>query len=101
MNAQAKLLEVAGKHQSNPAVQALLLSINESQQQATSCLSILQRSAETYQHVVALEDGYRVPLDSSEMVTYAAKAHAAMTSMSVSFMNLASVLSALGEQIDY
>ncbi|MNR71895.1 hypothetical protein D3C71_25740 [compost metagenome] len=101
MNRQQQLLNLAQSHQDQPAVRALLTSIQEAQAAAQNSLRVLRAATGTLEQASALEDGFSVGLDNSQLAAEAAKAGAALSRMAYDFMTLAQVLQAQGASVDY
>ena len=102
MTTKSELLELAKKHEaSSAAVRALLLSISEAQMQALQHLSLTESASRTLSNAAKLEEGYNVSLDHSDFVRSAASAASALSRIGYNFINLAVVLSDLGESVEY
>lgn len=94
---QLELLQLAEKHKDNPCVSVLVLSIRENHSLATAALSNLQRECNLM--VSRVGEG-SVP-SSSDLTDYAILANTHMCMLSHQFLNLATVLQKLGEEISY
>lgn len=101
MTTQAQLVELAMKRQDNPGVRALLLSLTEAKTQLQLAKTQLNAAGQAVDYALAGEPDFSIPLDSSHIVVSAAKMSAAMTRMASDYINLATVLQALGEDISY
>lgn len=98
---QAELLELADKHQNNVTVRNLCVSLKELRTGVQTAHAQMEAYVATQRRALAGDDGFSVSLDNSHLMTAAAKACAALTSMSHIYMVLASALTELGENISY
>ena len=101
MTTQAQLLDIAQKHVDNPTVRTLLASLAEARYLAQFNLDQASSLVDIRRRALAGQEGFTVPLDSSDLVTAAAKASAALTRMAYDYLTLASALTSLGEDINY
>ena len=102
MTKQAELVAIAARHrETTPAVQTLLGLLVEKKMIAEEHLSAVNGTAARFKQALALEDGHRVSHDASGLVTHAAQAAAAISTMASLYTALASVLQGLGEDITY
>ena len=101
MTTQTQLLGLAKKRVSNPAVSALLTSIQEAQSQVASASMTLRASADAVDNALKGEAGFSIALDNSHIVVAAAKMSAALTRIASDYFTLATVLQAAGEDVSY
>ncbi len=101
MTKQHELIALGEKHNANPGVAAVLLSITEAQAIAKGNLGIVKTASETLALAAAFVPGYGVSPDHSDFVANAAKAAAALSVLNANCLTLATLLQALGEPISY
>ena len=101
MTTQAELIKLAEKHKSNPAISALLLSLQEARMMVQPSIQAMQGSANVVDLALKGEPDFSIPLDNSHIVVQAAKLSASLTRMASDFFTLATVLQALGEDVSY
>jgi hypothetical protein len=98
---QAELIALAQKHKDVPAVKSILVGIKDSQALVTIHLRSVELASGTLAKAAAFEEGYRVAFDHSDFVDSAAKVSNALSRISVLLTTLVSVLTALGETVEY
>ena len=94
---QLELIQLAEKHRDNPSVSVMLLSIKENHSLATAALANLQRECNLM--VKRVGEG-SVP-SSNELTEYSITANTHMCILSHQYLNLATLLQKLGEEISY
>jgi len=101
MTKQHELLELAGKHQSNPMVRLVMLSITEGRMLAREAFALTQSTSATLALAADFQPGYGISADHSDFVAAAAKGAAAMARLHADCSTLACVLQELGETVNY
>jgi len=101
MTTQSDLLQISKKHMDNGAVQVLLSSIGEGRLIAASAHASALALIEGQRRAIAGDEGFHVMHDNTGLVEAAAKAASALSRVASDFSNLAAILQAQGEEINY
>jgi hypothetical protein len=101
MNAQKNLLDIATKHAENPAIRAILSSIEVTRAQAEVARTTLMGQLDVQARALALEDNFHLTLSQSDCVHTAASLSNAAMALSTLFFTLACALESLGETTGY
>lgn len=98
---QAELETLASKHPGNAAVRALLTSLIEAKARVAGAHVEVEAMIANQKRAIEGQEDFSVMLDNTDFVGSAAKAASALSTMSAHYLNLATILQSLGEDIVY
>ncbi|MFK4706217.1 hypothetical protein ABIC83_003056 [Roseateles asaccharophilus] len=98
---QAELETLAAKHLGKAGVRAMLTSLMEAKAKVAGAHVEIESMVAIQKRAIAGDQGFSVMLDNTDFVASAAKAAAALSTMSTTYMNLAVILNSLGENVVY
>lgn len=101
MTTQAQLWELSKKYESDPAIQAVRTSLQDSQIRARNSLSIVKAASDNLYRAVDFQEGFYISRDHSDFAAQAAKAYSALSGVASDLLLLAILLQAKGEDISY